>query len=124
METSNNCEYDSLEIYNGETRQSANQVAKLCGSGLPDPIVSSGPHLFLRFHSDFSVAFKGFKLEFTKSGMAFGTKPSVIFLQSIGQDFSEICPILTDGADGMVIETRPGKTVDYTKLVCSIVITR
>jgi len=66
-----------LEIYNGETRDSGNLVAKLCGDELPDPIVSSGPKLFLRFHSDFSVSYKGFKLEFSKSGMAVETKLSV-----------------------------------------------
>ncbi|KAJ7392946.1 hypothetical protein OS493_008187 [Desmophyllum pertusum] len=68
VEPSNNCEYDSLEVYNGQTQESANQVAKLCGNQLPDPIVSRGPQLFLRFHSDFSVGMKGFKLQFTKSG--------------------------------------------------------
>ena len=77
MEVSNNCEYDALEIYNGERRERTNQVAKLCGDGVPGPIVSAGSRLLLRFYSDFSVSFKGFKLEFTKSGMTFGTKPSV-----------------------------------------------
>ncbi|KAJ7371369.1 hypothetical protein OS493_025831 [Desmophyllum pertusum] len=70
VEPSHNCEYDSLEVYNGQTQESANQVAKLCGNQLPDPIVSRGPQLFLRFHSDFSVGFKGFKLQFTTSGTA------------------------------------------------------
>jgi len=66
-----------LEIYNGDTRERSNLVNKLCGDGVPDPIVSTGSRLLLRFHSDFSVSYRGFKLEFTKSGMTFGTKPSV-----------------------------------------------
>lgn len=78
MEGSNKCKYDYLEVSNGQTRDSANRVAKLCGTELPKPIISSGPHLFLRFRSDSSMAFKGFKLQFTKTGMAFGTKLSAI----------------------------------------------
>ena len=78
VEGSVNCEFDSLEIYNGERKETSNQETKLCGDGVPGPIVSTGSRLLLRFHSDFSVSFKGFKLEFTKSGTTFGTKPSVI----------------------------------------------
>ena len=77
VEGSVNCEFDSLEIYNGERRERPNQEAKLCGDGVPGPIVSTGPRLLLRFSSDFSVSLKGFKLEFTKSGRIFETKPSV-----------------------------------------------
>ena len=62
METSHNCEYDSLEVYNGATKEPRNRVAKLCGSQLPDPITSTGNEMILRFHSDSSVALKGFKL--------------------------------------------------------------
>lgn len=71
METSHNCEYDSLEVYNGATKEPRNRVAKLCGSQLPDPITSTGNEMILRFHSDFSVAFKGFKLQFASTGIMF-----------------------------------------------------
>ncbi|KAJ7371964.1 hypothetical protein OS493_021390 [Desmophyllum pertusum] len=68
VKPSHNCEDDSLEVYNGQTQESANQVAKLCGNQLPDPIVSRGPQLFLRFHSVFILeGFKGFTLQFTTS---------------------------------------------------------
>ena len=78
MEGGNKCKYDYLEVSNGKTRDSANQIAKLCGTELPKPITSGGPHLFLKFHSDSSMAFKGFKLRFNKTGMSFGTKVVVI----------------------------------------------
>ena len=71
METSHNCEYDSLEVYNGATKELRNRVAKLCGSELPDPILSTGNEMILRFHSDFSVALKGFKLQFVSTGIMF-----------------------------------------------------
>lgn len=74
MEGGNKCKYDYLEVSNGETRDSANQVAKLCGTELPKPITSSGPHLFLKFRSDSSMAFKGFKLRFSKTGLLCGSK--------------------------------------------------
>jgi len=90
-----------LEVSHGETRDSANQVAKLCGTELPKPITP-------RFRSDFSMAFKGFKLRFTKTGMAFGTKLSaitgwpkarpslnaskiVLVVHSIDQNFQKFC---------------------------------
>ena len=62
MERSHSCQYDSLEVYNGATKEPRNRVAKLCGSQLPDPITSTGNEMILRFHSDSSVALKGFKL--------------------------------------------------------------
>ena len=71
METSHSCEYDSLEVYNGATKEPRNRVAKLCGSQLPDPITSTGNEMILRFHSDFSVGFKGFKLQFASTGIMF-----------------------------------------------------
>ena len=62
MEAGDNCQYDYLEVSNGATRGRTNGVAKLCGSQLPDPITSTGNEMILRFHSDSSVALKGFKL--------------------------------------------------------------
>ena len=62
MEAGDNCQYDFLEVSNGATRGRTNGVAKLCGSQLPDPITSTGNEMILRFHSDSSVALKGFKL--------------------------------------------------------------
>ena len=86
METSNNCEYDSLEVYNGATKEPRNRVAKLCGSQIPDPIMSTGNEMILRFHSDFSVAFKGFKLQFASTGiMFFWDFFKIIFLMTYDQ---------------------------------------
>jgi len=88
VEGSTSCKYDYLEVSNGETRDFANQVAKLCGTELPKPITSSGPHLFLRFRSGSSMSFKSFKLRFTKTGMAFVTNLSAI------TGWPEACPSL------------------------------
>ena len=68
VETSHECEYDSLEVYNGLSQDDTQRLSKLCGSHLPSQIVSSGPELLVRFHSDFSVGFQGFKLQFERSG--------------------------------------------------------
>ena len=65
LETSQDCIYDYLEIYDGES-DTANKLDKLCGSETPDTMESSGPQLFLRFHSDSSGEFKGFKLRYVK----------------------------------------------------------
>lgn len=84
METSHNCEYDSLEVYNGASKEPRNRVAKLCGSQLPDPITSTGNEMILRFHSDFSVAFKGFKLQFASTGIMLDFF-KIIFLMTYDQ---------------------------------------
>ena len=65
LETSQYCIYDYLEIYDGES-DAANKLDKLCGSETPDTMESSGPQLFLRFHSDSSGESKGFKLRYAK----------------------------------------------------------
>ncbi|EDO44398.1 predicted protein [Nematostella vectensis] len=68
VETSHECEYDSLEVYNGDRAVESQRIAKLCGSSVPHDIVSRGSTLLLRFHSDFSVNERGFRLLFTRSG--------------------------------------------------------
>jgi len=98
-----------LEIYNGVTRESTNLVNKLCGDGVPDPIVSTGSQLLLRFHSDFSVSYKGFKLEFTKSGMTFRTMPSVTSVSariSILRNGSSTLPSVVSDTRQMLVDDR------------------
>ena len=59
-----------MEVFNGATNDIKKRVAKLCGSDLPDPIESSGNTLILKFSSDYSIGYKGFKLQLTKTGVA------------------------------------------------------
>jgi len=39
VEGSAKCKFEYLEVSKGETRDSANQVAKLCGTELPKPLL-------------------------------------------------------------------------------------
>ena len=59
-----------MEVFNGATNDIKKRVAKLCGSDLPDPIESSGNTLILKFSSDSSCGYKGFKLQLTETGVA------------------------------------------------------
>ena len=47
------CLYDYLKVHDGETPLDSNQIGhRLCGSGNPPSIVSSGKAITLTFHSD------------------------------------------------------------------------
>lgn len=51
-------------MYDGDSA-SANQIASLCGSTIPGPILSTGNALFLIFESDGSDTASGFNGTFT-----------------------------------------------------------
>ena len=60
MEDATNCEYDFLEIRDGAYGYSK-PIAKLCGPDFPRDITSSDRYLFLRFVSDDSIQYTGFR---------------------------------------------------------------
>ena len=61
-----NCEYDHLEIRDGDSRNSS-VVGRYCGdsSMTPGPITSSYNHLYITFVTDGSVQNRGFVLNYT-----------------------------------------------------------
>ncbi|XP_028415702.1 fibrillin-2-like [Dendronephthya gigantea] len=64
LESGSSCKYDYLEVYNGNST-SAKRLGRFCGQQLPRNLVSSGPKLFTVFHTDGSVAFPGFVLNYS-----------------------------------------------------------
>ncbi|RXM97483.1 Tolloid-like protein 1 [Acipenser ruthenus] len=60
LEQHQECAYDHLEVYDGESDKAA-ILGRLCGSKLPDPVISNGNKMYLRFISDASVQRKGFQ---------------------------------------------------------------
>lgn len=60
LEGSTNCEYDYLEIRDGAYGYST-PLAKLCGHEFPKDITSNDRYLFLRFVSDDSIEYGGFR---------------------------------------------------------------
>ena len=58
------CTYDHLEVYDGDD-SGADLLKRLCGSGLPKPITSTGSTMFMKFYSDPSVQKKGFHITHT-----------------------------------------------------------
>jgi len=58
------CTYDRLELFDGDDA-SARQLGRLCGSGLPNPVVSSSNRLYMTFYTDASVQRKGFDIAHT-----------------------------------------------------------
>lgn len=59
MEAHLDCAYDHIQIYDGRDAK-APSLGRFCGSKKPQPIISSGNKLFIRFFSDNSVQKKGF----------------------------------------------------------------
>ncbi|XP_076373643.1 neuropilin and tolloid-like protein 2 [Tachypleus tridentatus] len=60
LEESTNCEYDYLEILDGPYGYS-NLLGRYCGATYPPLTQSSGRYLWLKFHSDDSIEYLGFK---------------------------------------------------------------
>lgn len=69
LETHYRCRYDSVSIYDGHTDNDDHLLSRLCGNHTEDlPIVvSPGRNVRLRFRSDDSVSYDGFRaaVEFT-----------------------------------------------------------
>lgn len=60
IEQHQECAYDHLEVFDGETEKSP-ILGRLCGSKIPEPLVATGNKMFVRFISDASVQRKGFQ---------------------------------------------------------------
>lgn len=60
MEAQQECTYDHLEIFDGKDAK-APALGRFCGAKEPEPIISSGNKMFLKFVSDNSIQKKGFE---------------------------------------------------------------
>lgn len=60
MEGDVGCKYDSLEVRDGLHGYSY-MIGRYCGSTFPDMITSSDRYLWLRFMSDDSIEYSGFR---------------------------------------------------------------
>lgn len=63
LEHHTDCNFDSLEIYEGATDRDP-LVRKLCGDNLPLPYTSLGNKLLLKFRSDYSNSLGGFRVNY------------------------------------------------------------
>ncbi|XP_068583529.1 dorsal-ventral patterning tolloid-like protein 1 isoform X3 [Cebidichthys violaceus] len=60
IEQHQECAYDHLEAFDGDS-DTATILGRLCGSKIPEQLVSTGNKMYLRFISDASVQRKGFQ---------------------------------------------------------------
>ncbi|KAL2098307.1 hypothetical protein ACEWY4_007514 [Coilia grayii] len=60
IEQHQECAYDHLEAFDGDSDKAA-ILGRLCGSKIPEPLVSTGNKMYMRFISDASVQRKGFQ---------------------------------------------------------------
>nr|XP_026499988.1 uncharacterized protein LOC113403619 [Vanessa tameamea] len=55
------CSYDYLEIRDGQ-RGYAKLLGKVCGEAFPRQIITTGPNVWLKFHSDDTIEYEGFQI--------------------------------------------------------------
>ncbi|XP_022104903.1 fibrillin-2-like isoform X2 [Acanthaster planci] len=88
------CSYDTLEIFDGTTTDSK-LIGRYCGTDIPDPVITSGNEMMMRFLSDNSVGHQGFYIEF----------------EEVDTDFAPSNPCLVDnGGCDQLCEIRHGKS--------------
>ncbi|XP_076463829.1 scavenger receptor cysteine-rich domain-containing protein DMBT1-like [Babylonia areolata] len=77
IQHSRNCDNDSLSIYDGGQPSSYNLLAKLCGTqGFNKFFFSSGREMYLKFKSDSTLTFRGFKLSYRAAVSGFPVLPT------------------------------------------------
>ncbi|XP_071823339.1 uncharacterized protein [Apostichopus japonicus] len=62
LEDSDDCQYDSLTIHDGEIPKVDNIIGSYCGSTVPDPVYSSSNTLHIVFETDGSAVASGFEI--------------------------------------------------------------
>lgn len=93
IEMSEGCKFDFLEIRDGGFGYST-LLGQFCGRNFPPMITSKERHLWLHFHSDENIEYKGFVAVYE-----FLPKPTSSFLEEIN------CRIETGGFEGFVNNT-------------------
>ena len=63
VEESKDCDYDAVEIYDGNSMD-AEVISTLCGDSLPDDIISSRNSVFVYFKSDYTKNYAGFRIQY------------------------------------------------------------
>ncbi|KAA0203054.1 hypothetical protein HAZT_HAZT007990 [Hyalella azteca] len=89
IEPSENCENDFLEIRDGQHGYS-DLVGRYCGSDFPPIITSQDRHLWLRFRSDESLEYKGFRAVYE------------FIMQEMGRPEIPPCSFETGGVAGVI----------------------
>uniref|UniRef100_A0A8D0B0R0 Ovochymase 2 n=1 Tax=Salvator merianae TaxID=96440 RepID=A0A8D0B0R0_SALMN len=62
MEENEDCTYDSVTVYENVAKE--NEIARSCGFVLPAPVLSSSSIMLIRFQSDETETFHGFRARF------------------------------------------------------------
>ncbi|OPL21174.1 tolloid-like 2 protein, partial [Mytilus galloprovincialis] len=61
--SSSGCNYDHVTIYDGAS-SNGTQLARYCGSFIPNPVTASSGLMFIEFYSDYVVPKRGFQAVF------------------------------------------------------------
>ncbi|XP_072037692.1 bone morphogenetic protein 1 homolog isoform X2 [Amphiura filiformis] len=67
IEHETECDYDYLEILDGDDFSTSSVIGRFCGHQIPDDIVTTGNAMYIVFHSDDTISKKGFSAEYQVS---------------------------------------------------------
>lgn len=70
IEEEQSCEYDFLDIYDGEDDSTGEMYGRFCGAHIPRQIISKRASLLLRFRTDASITRKGFVIFYSYANAA------------------------------------------------------
>ncbi|XP_048000820.1 neuropilin and tolloid-like protein 2 [Leguminivora glycinivorella] len=103
------CEYDYLEIRDGKFGY-ALPAYKFCGSSFPPTITSAGPSLWLKFQSDDSIEYSGFKIniDFQQNSLS-REIPEACIISKTGEKFGWIA---SDDEDAKACLDESPNTLD------------
>jgi len=117
------CEYDYLEIRDGDQGYSP-LIGKYCGNQFPPIITSSGRSLWLRFRSDSTIQYMGFKAVYTEIQNPQFNNDSKSSLEEIGPCAFEASGHQDFFGTDNITETRRNNSLKYdTPIDCVWTIT-
>ncbi|KAK2147338.1 hypothetical protein LSH36_558g01028 [Paralvinella palmiformis] len=104
------CQYDFLQLRDGETADSP-LIGQYCGiNTLPPEVATTGRYLYVKFQSDHSMAVNGFRFEYITVGCGGVLTASEGVIQS--PNYPNLYPVARDCV--WTIETTPGSRVELT----------
>ncbi|XP_076322385.1 neuropilin and tolloid-like protein 2 [Tachypleus tridentatus] len=90
LEEANNCQYDFLEIRDGPYGYS-DLIGRFCGASFPPLLKSSDRHLWLKFSSDDSIEYLGFRAVY-----------KFVSIKDFVRPPSDECIFYKGGSDGLI----------------------
>ncbi|KAH9509765.1 hypothetical protein Btru_045146 [Bulinus truncatus] len=100
------CDYDKLEVYNGDNTAVENLLGIFCGSDLPVSVKSDTNILTLKFLSDSNIEKRGFNVTIRFVNLAENISTTTLATSSSGLYSTTQSPLLHNSTLGLLLTTR------------------